>query len=161
VACRRIVPEGERCPHCGAALPRLGPPPRRAGLLELVRRKVLEVRSGDVSPSEFEAWLEGFRARFQELRAQVADECIPAEMRAEMAEELRAGRRGLEVFLQSLDLFRQWVRENDRSALDQGMALVAQAVAHLNDAIEMNWRSFRTYQESAEEYLKQLGVVTE
>lgn len=155
--CRRLTEAGERCRHCGAILPSREEPPRLAGTLEEIRRRSLELRSGDIGTGEFLAFLDGLEARFRRVLGEVADEALPEDVRSEAAEELAVGRRGVEVFLEALGTLREWAETGDRAALDTGLALATQATAHVNEAIRLNFRAFRTYQEAAEEYLRQVG----
>jgi len=127
------------------------------GPLEELRAWTLELRSGDLDGPEFLRRLEAREARLRQVLADLDGLDIPEEMQAEVHDELLEGRRAIQGFLEALEVLREWEASGQREALDRALALATQANARINEAARMNWRTFRTYQEAAEEFLGQVG----
>ncbi len=128
-----------------------------SGPLEELRLWTLELRSQDIEPSEFLGRIEARQARLSRVLEELERLEIPQDMEAEVREELLAGRHGIQGFLEALTLLRAWEQNRDSEDLDRALALATQANSRLNQAVSMNWRTFQTYQEAAEEFLAQVG----
>jgi hypothetical protein len=125
--------------------------------LEDLRRWVLELRSQDIDGAEFLSRIEARRAHYNRVLEAVGSLEIPQDMEAEVQEELLAGRRGIQGFLEALGALSEWERSRASEDLDRALALATQANSLLNQAVSMNWKTFQTYQEAAEEFLAQVG----
>lgn len=156
-ACRRLTSTTASCEHCGSALPARSEPPAQSGPLEELRHWTLELRTGDIGQEEFVRRLDAREARLQGVLQGLDELDIPEDMQLELAQELQAGRQGIHGFLQALQALREWAATGQPEALDTGIALATQATSRMNEAVRLNWRTFRTYQEAAEEFLGQVG----
>ncbi len=125
--------------------------------LEDLRRWILDLRSQDIEGTEFLSRIEARRAHYNRVLEDLGGLEIPQDMEAEVQDELLAGRRGIQGFLEALGTLCEWERSRASEDLDRALALATQANSLLNQAVSMNWRTFQTYQESAEEFLAQVG----
>lgn len=157
VSCRHLSPPGPVCERCGAPLEERRDPPPQHGPLESLRAWTLELRSGDLDRPEFLRRLQERRERLLAVLQGLDALDLPDDMVLEVQEELNTGRQGIQGFLEALDALAEWAGTGRKDALDRGIALATQADARMNQAVLMNWRSFRTYQEAADEFLEQVG----
>ncbi len=155
--CRHLSPSGPNCQSCGAPLAQRSAPPSLASPLEELRQWTLELRSGDLDPSQFLGRLDQREASLRRVLENLEALDIPGDMLAEVQEELQTGRRGIQGFLEALTVLREWAGSGQPEDLDRGMALATQANSLVNQAVRLNWKTFQTYQEAAEEFLEQAG----
>jgi len=125
--------------------------------LEELRHWTLELRSQDIDGAEFLSRSEARRAHYNRVLGDLGGLEIPQDMEAEVQDELLAGRRGIQGFLEALGTLCEWERSRASEDLDRALALATQANSLLNQAVSMNWKTFQTYQESVEEFLAQVG----
>lgn len=125
--------------------------------LEELRHWTLELRSGDIDEVEFRRRLDERAARYRGVLEGLGALEIPEDMQPELADELQAGRQGIHGFLQAIEALRTWASTGEREVLETGLALASHAMERMNEAVRLNWRTFRTYQEAAEEFLGQAG----
>lgn len=156
-ACRRLTSATGSCEHCGVPLPTRTEPPAQTGPLEELRHWTLELRSGDIDQHEFARRLDGREAHLLSVLEGLDGLDVPEEMQLELADELQAGRQGIHGFLQAIHALREWAATGDKESLETGIALATHANSRMNEAVRQNWRTFRTYQEAAEEFLGQVG----
>ena len=138
-------------------MPERKPPPPMSAPLEDLRRWSLELRSQDIDETEFLSRIEERQAHYNRVLEALESLEIPQDMEAEVQEELLAGRRGLQGFLEALGALSEWEDSRAPEDLERALALATQANSLLNQALSLNWRTFQTYQEAAEEFLAQVG----
>ncbi len=115
------------------------------------------MRSQDLDGPEFLSRLDGREAQLRRVLDNLAALEIPADMVAEVQEELQTGQRGIQGFREALAVLREWERTGLKEDLERALALATQADSLVNQAVSLNWRTFQTYQEAAEEFLAQAG----
>ena len=82
---------------------------------------------------------------------------IPTDFATEIAEEMRAGTRGIELYLEAANLLRSYVFSRDLGALTAGLEQARVANELVNEAMRLNWQTYETYRLAAEEFLAQRG----
>lgn len=125
--------------------------------MEELRQWTLELRSQDLDQAQFLGRLDQREARLRRVLDNLDVLDVPADMLAEVQEELQTGRRGVQGFLEALTVLREWAGTGLTEDLERAMALATQANSLLNQAVRLNWKTFQTYQEAAEEFLEQAG----
>ena len=125
--------------------------------MEELRQWTLDLRSQDIDGPEFLSRLDRREAQLRRVLENVAGLDIPEDMLAEVQEELQTGQRGIQGFLEALAVLREWERSGLKEDLERALALATQADSLVNQAVSLNWRTFQTYQEAAEEFLAQAG----
>ncbi|MBI3926296.1 MAG: hypothetical protein HY319_12200 [Armatimonadetes bacterium] len=154
--CKRLVLDADEC--CGQPLAGTQLPPRVEGNAERLKIKFLEYRTGDINREQLTAYLDREEQRAEQILAHVpGTEEYDEDTLAIMAEELEAGTRGILAYLQALSMAREWILQPSSELLQSALAMAAQGDALVNDAVEMNWRTHRTFLDSAREFLKQMG----
>jgi len=159
--CQHIVMKGEKCDRCGEALPGFAEPPPAPANASRLRQQLLLYRSGDLERTEFEAYLDRHTRQCEQLLADTADEQFDGDARAEMKDELSAGRRGILAYMQGLDSVRAWMLTRDDEELKRGVALAEQADTLVAQAIALNYQTHRTHMETTRDFLKHLGYQPE
>lgn len=157
MSCHRLSPPGPNCSSCGAPLADRSAPPSLSSPLEELRQWTLELRSQDLDQAQFLGRLDQREARLRRVLDNLDVLDVPADMLAEVQEELQTGRRGVQGFLEALTVLREWAGTGLTEDLERAMALATQANSLLNQAVRLNWKTFQTYQEAAEEFLEQAG----
>ncbi|MEW6281028.1 MAG: hypothetical protein AB1758_20610 [Candidatus Eremiobacterota bacterium] len=155
--CRRLSRPQDNCEHCGAELPGRRAPPKIQVKTALLNRLSLEYRGGDIDLAALTCRIDAELQTARSLLEQAQDAAFPPEQLPFVAEELKLGRQGLSAYLEALELFRGWVHTLDAGELKRVLALTAQADTFLNQAVELNYVSYKTYLESMGEYLHQSG----
>lgn len=157
VECGNMSSSTDTCDSCGSPMAGREAPPYVATPINDLRLWVACLRNGDIGQDEFlrrlDAREEGYRGVIKCL-----DELeLPDDLRAETSEELRVGRLGVEGLMRALGGLRSWAVGGDDTLCNNALALAENSTAMLNQAMVMNWRSFVTVQETADEYLQALG----
>lgn len=149
--------KGERCDRCAAPLPGFADPPPAPANASRLRQQLLLFRSGDLDRADFEGYLDRHTRQCEQLLADTKEENFDPEARAEMADELSSGRRGVMAYMQGLDSVRAWMLTRDDEDLKRGLALAEQGDLLVEQAIALNYQTHRTHMETTREFLQHLG----
>jgi len=154
LACKHLNPRtASSCEICRTPLPSREPPPPIFTNLNKIRTAIAQVTRGEITFTQFEELVAGLEKLFREKLAEVSGISIPDDMIAEMKDEMDVGTEGIKIYLQSLVPLRRYLEEHNVDYLSQGLALAEVANNKMNQALLLNWRAFRSLQESAEEYI--------
>ena len=158
LGCERISIRGKNCETCGKPLPGLGDPPvKMANKIDVVRRQTLLYRSGDLSRPEYVAWLDKEEDVAWEILEATEEKKISEDMRPVMGDELKAGRKGVATYLQALEALREWLDGGGSDLMQTAFALTTNADNLMDQALKMNWNSYRDLIEATREFLRQSG----
>ncbi|MGM9998793.1 MAG: hypothetical protein ACI38Q_05315 [Candidatus Bruticola sp.] len=154
VSCGKITDSTDICEHCKSALPsRKALPPYQNGPLVEITSVLFDWDGGKISKEELCERLEKRKAFYQSILSGVCSMEVPPDVRAEISEELRVGRMGLESLLCSIDLVDKYAESGDSSLRDSAVRAAESGTRMLNRAILLNWESYTTLQASTEEML--------
>ena len=142
--CGQLSADSSRCEHCQAPLPdRQQTPPYQNGplldihqLLDLWDSQIIEL-------PEFLERVQSKRDFYKESLGDLANLQVAEEVKAEIAEELRA-----------LDEVENYARTASPHYREQALAAADSATKMLNRALQLNWQSYSLLQESMEEMLE-------
>lgn len=140
------------------------PPPKLTTHLVQIQQAARDVTLGQISVGEFATQIarlqQLFQRRLDEVRALIRDE-VPDDFLPEIADEMNVGQRGIELYLAATDAFLAYVETRDLDQIQRGLTLSAEANELVNQALMRNWQTWRTYQQTAEEYVQQVqnGII--
>lgn len=133
-------------------------PPRLTMHLVKIEQAVRDISLGQIGMPEFEALVQGFEDLFSQKLQEVRDMEIPSDFQAEVSPEIEIGTRGIEWYLAAMADFRAYVEGRDLAFLKSGMEKARQGNDLVNEALQLNWATYQTYRQAAEEYLAQQGL---
>lgn len=156
--CQRIVLKGDSCDKCGKTLAGFSELPKgvsdKAGEL---KKKSLLLRSGDMTKAEFLQFLDQQEDSAWKVMDETEDSNFQPDEKADIAEELSTGRKGVGTYLKALETARQWVETGNYELLQTAIALAAKSDNYMQQTLELNWAAYRNYMESTREFLAQQG----
>lgn len=148
------------CEKCGADYPdREKAPPKIESTYFDLEKSCKNIRERNISSGDFRDKLNSMQSKFQTLLKDVENTPIPEEYRQEMQQELNTGIDGIKLYLEALSEMHQYLETRDNIFLDRGLAMAKDANNRLNEALRMNFESYRAIQETAEEFLSTQGLV--
>lgn len=133
-------------------------PPYQGAPLEDLRLWTIEVGMGKITSDEFLRRLSAREDAYRNVLKYLSELEIPDDMKAEVASEINVGRMGVEGLITAMDKLRDWVSGGSDDLREQALSLAESSTNMVNRAIEMNWEAHRLVQESAEEFLQQMGM---
>lgn len=104
--------------------------------LRQVEVLVAEVRTGQRPPEDFASRLRDLLGAIEEQEQKIRRIEVPAEALEGLKEELGAGFRGIARFRDGLQRLLAWGGE--ASVLDEGLGMVREGNAMLNEAVRLN-----------------------
>jgi hypothetical protein len=133
-------------------------PPRLTAHLVEVEQAASRVSMGHMSIEEFSALVLRLEALFQNRLNEINCVDVPEDFQAELQEELAVGKRGIELYLDSMQDFKRYVEERALSCLSSGVGKSRAANELVNEALRLNWVTYDTYRRALEEYAEEMGV---
>lgn len=140
------------------------PPPKLTTHLVQIQQAARDVTLGQIGIDAFEAQItrlkQLFERKLDDVRVLVRDE-VPDDFLPEIADEMNVGQRGIELYITALNAFLAYVETRDLEQIQRGLALSIEANDLVNQALLKNWQTWQTYQQAAEEYVRQVqtGIV--
>lgn len=113
---------------------------------------------GQITIAEFSAFLDDFEQKLRQKRDEVGAIDVPDDFRPEIAPEMMAGLQGIALYLEAIADFRRYLEARDLELLHQGLEKAGQGNDYLNQALQLNWATYETYRQAAEEYMEQMGL---
>ena len=142
------------CRKCGHPLARFKSSPRLNSRFLKMQGAVQNLTKGQITTGEFEKFLTETEDFFYEKHQEIKDMEIPLDMTGELKQELETGLLGIETFISSIDLLKQYLVARRGSLLEEGIRMAQRANDLVNRALEMNWQSYEIYRESTEELIR-------
>lgn len=137
------------------------PPPKLTTHLLQIEQAVRDVTYGQIGINEFAAVVirmeRLFRQKLDEVREIVRDE-VPADFLVEIADEMDVGQRGIELYIDAMKDLHEYIRSRDLDPIERSLEKCRQANELVNLALVKNWQTYYTYQQAAEEFIKQTQV---
>ncbi|NDD29326.1 MAG: hypothetical protein EB084_13770 [Proteobacteria bacterium] len=135
------------------------PPPKLTTHLVQIEQAAREVALGQLSINEFGALItrlrQLFKQKLDDVREMLAHE-VPADFLPEIADEMEIGQRGIEIYMQATDALLEYIHTRQIDSLQRGIELARDANDLVNQALVRNWQTYDTYQQAADEYVKQI-----
>lgn len=135
------------------------PPPKLTTHLVQIEQAARDVTLGQIGINEFAALVVRlerlFHKKLEEVRDIIRDD-VPPDFLVEIAEEMDVGQRGIDLYLQAMAEFHEYIRTRSLEAVQRGLDKSRLANDLVNDALVRNWQTYYTYQQAAEEYIKQV-----
>lgn len=132
------------------------PPPKLTTHLVRIETYARGVMQGDIGMTEFEALIVQLETLFAQNLVEVREIAIPPEFMAEIADEMDIGQRGIELYLDAMADFREYIRNRTVEPMQRGLTKARQANEMVNQALTRNWATYYTYLQAAQEYLNEL-----
>lgn len=161
VECGHInQPYNKSCEKCGVLLPdRKNPPPPLMANYNKLEEFAEKVKNREISSGEFRDFLNNMEAQFRSLLEEVQKIEIPEDAREEMKQEIVTGIGGIKLYLEAFKEMHQFLDTREAIFIERGLAMAKDANNRLNEAMRMNWESFKNIQETAEEFIRtQSGI---
>jgi len=144
------------CEKCGLPLaPFPAAPPFLEGQLSTLRNSAQKVILGQISIEDFEGVLERFENRLKEVSSFLETLAVPEEMRLDLLPELTVGSEGLRLHQEALQAMRDYVSSRNLGVLQEGLGKAEKANEKINEAMQLNWKSFLNWKEMTEDLLAQ------
>lgn len=131
-------------------------PPKLTAHLTKLEQAAKDVSLGQITLEEFLTLVSYFQNLFRTKLAEVEAIDIPDDFRDEMKPEMSAGRRGVELYISALYDFREYADSGDLQLLQIGLDKAREGNDLINEALRLNWTTYYTYRQAAEDYLAQL-----
>ena len=135
------------CANCGAALPRLEQMQSATTIkehhtvnerLRVFEKAVDDVRSGQRSVEDFHAFLLETHEVLSAKEREIREIAIPEEASGDFQEELSIGFEGIALYNEGIAQMLEYAERLDETCLDDGLALVRQGNARINEAMRVN-----------------------
>lgn len=136
---------------------KLPPPPKLTTHLVQIEQAAHDVMMGQISVSDFARLVVRLEQIFSVNLGEVREIQVPADFQDEVAEELDVGQHGIEHYLQAMAAFHEYIRTRNLDALQKGLRMSREANEMVNQALLKNWQTYETYQQAAQEYLRQMS----
>jgi len=160
-ACGHANPDAEEvCGRCHRPMDSPATPPRLTARLHTITTAVENLQKGQITTGEFKEFLVDTEDFMLMTLEEVKNFEIPPDMEEEMKGEMQMGILGIETYITAIDLFLRYLQERDTALITEGMRAARKANDLLNTALTMNWRSYQSFRESTEEYLRSTGHTT-
>ena len=134
------------------------PPPKLTTNLVQIQQAARDVTLGQIGINEFGALVtrlqQLFQAKLDDVRQLVRHE-VPADFMPEIADEMNVGQRGVELYIGAMDEFFEYIRTRDLEHIQRGLQMSRDANDLVNEAMVRNWQTYQTYQQAAEEFVRQ------
>lgn len=141
---------------CGRPLaPFPAAPPFLEGQLSTLRDSARKVSLGQISIKEFEEVLDRFENRLNEVSSLLETLDVPEEMSLELLPELTVGSEGVHFHREALQAMRDYVSSRNLGVLREGLEKAEKANEKINEAMQLNWKSFLNWKEMTEDLLAQ------
>jgi len=159
--CGHINPSySDICEKCGKEIPdRTAPPPKLTAHLDKLRRSAEQVKRREMSSGQFRDLLNDLRQTFSDNLQALETMDLPDDIKEEAREELNTGKAGIKLYLEAINEMHRFLDTRETIHLDRGLAMAVDANNRLNEALRMNWKSFRNIQETAEEFLRSQSTI--
>jgi hypothetical protein len=129
-------------------------PPFMSQHYDVLEEIVQDIKSDNISKEEFLATLQELEDLLNNCLQNVNKVEIPKEIEFQLTEELKVGTAGIKLFLEAIKELRMYPETKLEIYLDRGLLMAKDANARLNEAVRMNWETFRNLQETFEELLR-------
>jgi hypothetical protein len=160
-ACGHINPEPrDICERCYRPMGASASPPRLNARLQELKTTVDSLLKGQMTTGEFQNFMEDTEDFLLIKLEEVKNFEIPSDMKEEMRQEMQVGILGIETYITSIDLFLRYIKDRDSYYIEEGMKTAQKATDLLNTALCLNWKSYDSFRESTEEYLRSTGLNT-
>ncbi|MDQ7824774.1 MAG: hypothetical protein RDV48_18395 [Candidatus Eremiobacteraeota bacterium] len=149
---------GTTCAKCLRRLPDFKNPPRISSRLLQIQEKIMEFSRGQLTQTEMESFLASMEEHFFQKLEDVEAIPIPPEMKDELETEMNTGILGIETFIKAVNILRHFARSREMGLMEEGMAMARKANDMVNSALALNWKSYDSFRDSMEEYLRTSGL---
>ena len=133
-------------------------PPKLTSQLLKIERAVHDVSIGHVTVDQYAALVDGLAERFARQLEAVQHIDIPTDFQPEIAQEMEVGTEGIKRYLDAMCVLRSYVASRNLEVLAQGVEMAREANELVNEAMRLNWVTYETYRQTAEEFLAQRGL---
>lgn len=133
-------------------------PPRLTAHLVKIEQAARDVSLGQIGMDDFRDILDELEALFSTKLSEVDELQIPDEFATEVSPELDIGRRGIVRYLEAIADLRAYVKERNLASLQDGLEKAREANDLVNEALQMNWSTYQTYRQAAEEFIAQQKI---
>ena len=133
-------------------------PPKLTSQFLKIERAVHDVSIGHVSVEQYAALVDSLAERFAKQLEAVRRIDIPPDFQPEIAQEMAVGTEGIKRYLDAMVLLRDYVGSRNLDVLSRGMEMAREANELVNEAMRLNWATYETYRQTAEEFLAQRGL---
>jgi len=157
-ACGHANPDSQDvCGRCCRPVGAPSSPPRLTARLHKLKAAVENLQKGQITTGEFKDFMVDTEDFLLMTLEEVRNFEIPPDMEEEMKGEMHMGILGIETYIASIDLFLRYIQERDAALIEEGLRTAQKANELLNTALAMNWKSYQSFRESTEEYLRSTG----
>jgi len=112
-----------------------------------------------MSSGEFRDLLIKLDKQFKKTLDDIENMDIPADMMNEISPEINTGTAGIKLYLEALIDLTRYLDTRQDIYLERGLGMARDANNRINEALKMNYESYRAIQETAEEFLStQSGI---
>lgn len=142
------------CEKCRHPLVNAKSPPRITTRLVQIQTAVQNLVTGQMTTGEFEEFLNETAAFFFDKYDEIKKMNIPLDMTGEVKRELEMGLLGIETFLSSIEILKEYIRDRKATLLEEGVKTARKASDLVNTALAMNCQNYDIFRESTEEFLR-------
>ncbi|MCD4785743.1 MAG: zinc finger Ran-binding domain-containing protein [Candidatus Eremiobacteraeota bacterium] len=153
-------PDARECEKCKRSLPdRYAPPPRLEKTHYELESACEKIRNREMSSGDFRDHLIKLENHFRKTLDDINKMDIPSDMMDEVKPELNTGTAGIKLYLEALIELTLYLDTKQEIYMERGLGMARDANNRLNEALKMNFESYRAIQETTEEFLStQSGI---
>lgn len=153
-------PDERICEKCNKPLPdRDTPPPRLEKTYYELESACEKIKKREMSSGEFRDHLIKLENYFRKTLDDIDKMDIPSDIMDEAKPEINIGTAGIKLYLEALIELTLYLDTKHDIYLDRGLGMAKDANNRINEALRMNFESYRAIQETAEEFLStQSGI---